>query len=178
MTQTLPAEYPARTSLDVAFWLLERGARDRAVPDLVRLQYLLFLAQSDYQARHGQPLMPASFVARAGLPMEPNVDRVLRAGIADPWSPEIDPKALEFLEDAWRRYGALPLGGLQRLVSKSQTPEVAKRAEPPKQPTPPCSNGAVELKPLPPGEDVRFTADGRAVTRWKPRRRVEDLRQS
>jgi len=66
----------------------------------------------------------------------------------------------------------------QSPARQPQAPAPVRREETPKRPASPPpvrNNGAVEMKPLPAGEDVRFTADGRAVTRWKPRRRVEEL---
>lgn len=189
------AKKPAsRSALDVAFWLLERAVGDRQAPDLRRLQLLLYLAQAHYAGeRAGAKLMPATFVAEADGPIEPTVALVLANGLQNPWPPELSPEVTAYLQRLWRRYGALPAVALQRLIGTDRvwttalaagagteipvdamqqaylepvkSPHVPTAPARPKQPAPEATGEA--------SSDLRFTADGRAVTRWKPKRRIE-----
>ena len=190
----IPIKPATRSPLDVAFWLLERAVSDRQAPDLRRLRLLLYLAQAHYAGeRSAAKLMPATFVAEADGPVEPTVALVLESGLQNPWSPELSNEVIEFLQRLWRRYGALPAVALQRLIGADRIwtaalsagvgTEIAVDAmqqaylDRPKAARPPEGDGPpVEERPRPTNEptpDVRFTADGRAVTRWMPKRRID-----
>lgn len=187
-----PAAPAAYATADVAFWLLERMAQEGTMPDMQRLHHLLFLAQSEFeQDDPARRLMPACFVQQGDSILEPNLDRLLKGGIVEPWAPQIDPKALTFLEKFWRKHGIVPAAALRHLAIRRAA--AARPAAKPAVPVPAAVPGAAarprhpaakpaaakksfgDLPPLPPGEEVRFTGDGRAVTRWRPKRRVEDL---
>jgi hypothetical protein len=187
MTAIEPAAPAAFATADVAFWLLERMAQEGTQPDMARLHHLLFLAQCEF-AEEGVPgkLMPACFVQSGDSVIEPNLDRLLKGGIVEPWAPQIEPHALSFLERFWRRHSVIPAAALRHLAVRKAAagrgpekpaPKMAAKPAPAK----PVAKASVpkksfgDLPPLPPGEEVRFTGDGRAVTRWRPKRRVEDL---
>jgi hypothetical protein len=81
----------------------------------------------------------------------------------------------------------VPTGALRSLVERIISPHADARIEAPKPTALPARKPAVaravnaptpepEFRPLPPGEEVRFTGDGRAVTRWRPRRRLQELK--
>jgi hypothetical protein len=186
-----PAAPAAYATADVAFWLLERMAQEGVTPDLQRLHHLLFLAQSEFETVDaGRRLMPACFVQQGDSILEPNLDRLLKGGIVEPWAPQVDPAALTFLEKFWRKHGIIPAVALRHLAVRraaAARPPAKPAAPPPPdlpdhktRPRPAAKLSAAaksfgDLPPLPPGEEVRFTGDGRAVTRWRPKRRVEDL---
>lgn len=183
-----------RSPLDVAFWLLERAVSERQAPDLRRLRLLLYLAQAHYAGeRSGAKLMPATFVADADGPIEPTVALALESGLQDPWPPELSDEVVEFLQRLWRRYGALPAVALRRLINADRIWAAAlaagtgteitvdamqqayldrpKTIRPPETPSPPAEERPLSAKE--PAPDLRFTADGRAVTRWTPKRRID-----
>ena len=176
-----------RTGLDVAFWLLERAMLDGAEFSLPRLRWLLYLAQSEFAEDYGgRKLMPATFLALDDGPLEPTIDRVLSSGLNTPWSPEIDDPARRFLDSFWNKRNMLPTPALQRLARADNAYQVAIKKAPRSEIdfAGPVSRALPRLDPvaaLPPppdkppidGGDVRFTGDGRAVTRWQPRRRIE-----
>lgn len=66
------------------------------------------------------------------------------------------------------RTGSLPLGRTFR----SQTPAAKTPGANPAPPQPEPSTGHLRAAP-PDSQEIRFTADGRSVTRWKPKRRVD-----
>lgn len=183
-----------RSPLDVAFWLLERAVSERQAPDLRRLRLLLYLAQAHYAGeRSGAKLMPATFVAETDGPVEPTIALVLESGLQDPWSPQLADPIVDFLQRFWRRYGALPAVALQRLIGADRIwtaalaagagteitvdamqqayldrPKTARRRDE--------TAPSAEEQPRPakePTPDLQFTADGRAVTRWRPKRRID-----
>jgi uncharacterized phage-associated protein len=183
----------APTSLDVALWLLERGAADGKPPSAERLRWLLYLAQARFAAaNNGHKLMPACFVAATDGPIEPTVARTLTAGLAEPWAPELAEDARRYLEQFWRGFGALPETALRRLIAGDETWRRALAygagaeidfATSPREATGAlrartAAAGAASGKMLQreektAGDELRFTADGRLVTRWKPKRRLD-----
>jgi hypothetical protein len=184
MDGNLPA---TRSAFDIAFRLLELAfaANDALSPR--KLRFLMYLAQTEFAARHdGEVLMPAVFVRAADGPEEPNVAAALAAGIARPWSPTLAPRVEDFLQSFWHRFGRLPTMALERLAAsdpvKSAPP---KPVRPPKAPvaTPAARPmelrhepaGETPLRPIPEGSMLGFTADGRAVSRWRPKRRIDSV---
>ncbi len=206
----------ARSGLDIAFWLLERGAGDRSAFGLPKLRWLLYLAQAHYAGQfNGDKLMPATFTAAPDGPIEPTLTLVLQSGLQNPWPPALASDVVQFLDGFWKQFGALPQVALQRIIStdavwretlergagseilhadlvlayrKSAKPPEAPVARPALKVVPQAATAALKPrtkkakaadpdewdKPLPPlggdPKEVRFTADGRAVTRWRPKR--------
>lgn len=168
----VPGASPAaRSCLDVAIWFLVRAANERRQLPMQKLQLLLYLAQNAYEARNGGGLlMPAAFVAGEQGPSEPNVALALECGLAAPPEPQIDAGAEPVLAAIWRQYAALPAEALLRVVRNA----AAKASPPPVPDTSAPEDGAGEGAPKPrTHRDLRFTGDGRLVTRWMPRRRLQ-----
>ncbi|MBK8176416.1 MAG: hypothetical protein IPK66_14450 [Rhodospirillales bacterium] len=110
-----------KTAFAIAFWFCDRARLMDEMMQPMKLQQLLFLAQSRYAAVHGgRALMPAIFVADELGPLEPNVHAAFSRG-----RPAVDineplPVAVEaVIEDVWRRYGRLATNALLRLTTQS-----------------------------------------------------------
>ncbi len=176
-----------RSALDVAAWFDQRAARDGARLAPVRLQRLLYFAQGFYAARHdGRRLMPAVFVAGELGPIEPNLYLILENGL--PEIPAVTPtdEVAAFLEDVWHYLGAKSIEDLDRqLAADSAYVAAANRGKNAeitlREMALACRRlgsgaarpgGAGEAAP-PADQEVRFTADGRSVTKWVPKRRVD-----
>ena len=57
---------------EIAFWFSDRALNDNEYLQPIKLQYLMFLAQSYYAvAYEGKRLVPAIFVAEVVGPIEP-----------------------------------------------------------------------------------------------------------
>jgi hypothetical protein len=158
-------------------------------------ELLLYFAQATYAGAHnGRQLMPGVFLAGKDGPYEPNIAVALECGLTNPPEPAIAADAVPLLGALWRQYGVLPMAALHRVAQKdgvfpaalergvnSEIELVAMRkaygikqqaaettARPKKDSPAQASN-----KPQRPETDLRFTGDGRLVTRWAPRRRIE-----
>ena len=95
-----------RSTLDVALWLVSRAdsAGERLQPQ--KLQRLLYLAQAHYAGHHeGAKLMPATLLATAHGPLEPNVYHVFHGGPPPMQMANPNPAVEEFLMGLWDRYG-------------------------------------------------------------------------
>lgn len=192
-----PKTPATRSAFDVAFWLLERAFGAKSALSQRKLRLLLYVAQGQFAAHHeGRALMPACFVAETDGPDEPNLSLALNAGIAQPWHPELSGVAASFLDEFWLQYGALPLAALERLVAAdgvwkavlTDTPgsvitlerlaEGYKPRPKPVQTAPvePAPKPVRQAPPAPTGNPaiVGFTGDGRTVTRWRPKRTVQE----
>jgi uncharacterized phage-associated protein len=113
----------ARTTFDVAVWLLDRARADDIHLPLQKLHRLLFIAQAAYAGRAeetGGLLMPAVFVADALGPIEPNLERLMVDGRPEELPAEtLSRGAADFLEDVWRRFAHMPAERLNGLVAKN-----------------------------------------------------------
>ncbi|MBM3507785.1 MAG: hypothetical protein FJX64_08740 [Alphaproteobacteria bacterium] len=108
----------ARSTLDVALWLVARAdsAGEKLQPQ--KLQRLLYLAQAHYAGSHeGQKLMPAVFLATELGPLEPNIYYLFQSG--EPKMVYADPAATveEFLMGLWDRYGPRPAEDLLTTIA-------------------------------------------------------------
>lgn len=105
------------STIDVAFWFLDRASSEDSYIQAQKLQRLLYIAQGCYAQEHyGRKLMPATFVTHDLGPVEPNVYRVFEAG-----RPQIDciapaAEVQDFLERVWRRFGGHPVERLNAMV--------------------------------------------------------------
>jgi uncharacterized phage-associated protein len=164
------ASCAVETTVDIAFWFLNRASAEDSYLQAQKLQRLLYLAQGCYaQENYGRKLMPATFVTHDMGPVEPNVYRMFEAG-----RPQIEyvPPAAEvqdFLERVWRRFAIHPTerlnafvtaqaayrkaatGGMGEEIPHEALAEAFKTPEQKKEPT------------------LR-TPDGRRVTKWLPSR--------
>lgn len=109
----------ADSCFDVAIWFLDRAVADGEYLQPQKLQRLMFLAQAYYGvARHGEKLMPATFVAASEGPIEPTIFRALERG-----RPLIDVRPLEehvqhLLDSVWRQFGAHSVDYLNKLIQR------------------------------------------------------------
>ncbi len=184
-----------RSALDVAVWFEARAEQGgfRLAP--LKLQALLYLAQATYAgAKDGRRLMPSLFVAGPVGPVEPNLYVILELGLPNivPATPSREVEAC--LSHIWRRFGRLSAADLGRLIEAdgqgaNRLNEVKNREIPLSEmaavyrrlcgagevPTddPPPAPAAQPPSLVPPDDQpIRFTADGRSVTKWRPKRRV------
>ncbi len=113
----------ARTSFDVAVWLLDRARADDMHLPLQKLHRLLFIAQAAYAGRAGETgalLMPAVFVADELGPIEPNLERLMVDGRPEELPADtLSRAAADFMEDIWRRFAHMPAERLNGLVAKN-----------------------------------------------------------
>jgi uncharacterized phage-associated protein len=173
-----------RSSLDAALWLLARADAARAPLSARKLQQLLYLAQALYAGRaNGAKLMPATFLASEQGPIEPTVLVALDAGLSVMPKPMVSRSSAAVLEIVWREYGEQTTVQLGRLISADGlwrttldravngeiTAEAMRRAYAPARPAAPgMASTRSSTESL-----IRFTGDGRMVTKWAPKRRVE-----
>jgi uncharacterized phage-associated protein len=182
----------ARSGLDVALWFLMRASEERQQLSMPKLQLLLYFAQATYAGAHTErQLMPGVFLAGAEGPYEPTVAVALECGLSNPPEPIIAADAAPLLRALWRQYGALPAAALHRVIVKdgvwkaalergvnSEIEPAAMRkgyASKPEAGSQPRKETPTKApsKAQRPETDLRFTGDGRLVTRWAPRRRIE-----
>jgi uncharacterized phage-associated protein len=199
MTKSAPANHrlapAARSGLDVALWFLIRASEERQQLSMPKLQLLLYFAQATYAgARDGRQLMPGIFLAGEDGPYEPNVAVALECGLANPPEPTMAADVEPLLRALWRQYGALPTAALHRVAANDgvwhATLERGVNAEieftamrkaygikPPAEEATTRQKRDIAAKAASKPErletDLRFTGDGRLVTRWAPRRRIE-----
>jgi uncharacterized phage-associated protein len=183
MTRSPSAVPAVRSSLDVALWLSQRAEAANSTLSARKLQQLMYLAQALYVGRSGgAKLMPATFLASEQGPVEPTVLIALDAGLAVTPQPMVSKAARAVLEVVWHEYGAQSSVQLGRLIAADSlwratferganseiTPEAMRRAYAPARP-------AEQMAPKRASTEnaVRFTADGRMVLKWAPKRRVE-----
>lgn len=116
------------STFDVVVWFTDRALNDGEYLQPIKLHRLLYLAQAYYSvAFRGQKLMPATFVAEEGGPVEPDVWRVYASG--RPYIESVPPpeRVEQFLDSLWRRFGSHSADYLSRMVS-AQTPYQDARA--------------------------------------------------
>lgn len=158
------------TTIDVAFWFLNRASAEDSYLQAQKLQRLLYLAQGCYaQENYGRKLMPATFVTHDMGPVEPNVYRMFESGRPPidyvPPPAEID----DFLQRMWRRFAIHPVERLNALVIGQAAYRKA------------VSGGMGEeirhddmiesfKTPEQQQEKTIRTEDGRRVTKWIPSR--------
>ncbi|HUN51820.1 MAG TPA: hypothetical protein VMU42_11910 [Candidatus Sulfotelmatobacter sp.] len=192
----------ARSGLDVALWFLIRASEERQRVPMEKLQLLLYLAAATFIAKHdGRHLLPGQFVAGAAGPYEPTVALALECGLNNPPQPSIAPEAEPLLLALWNQYGAMPTAALARIAGndgvwqtalqrgagspidtaalrqaygakRSGTAKASAKGDKAEKAAAPA-NKAKAAATARPEADLRFTGDGRLVTRWAPRRRIE-----
>ena len=63
-----------RSTMDVALWMHFRAESAGEILKSQKLQRMLYLSQAHYAGEHGgAKLLPATFLATEGGPMEPNI---------------------------------------------------------------------------------------------------------
>ena len=105
------------STFDIAHWFLQRGELNRTYVSPLKLQRLLYLAQSHYAGQHdGAPLMPSLFVVSKVGPLEPNLYRAIEHEPPKVSVRDLPEEITAFVESIWRNYGVCPIGALNRLV--------------------------------------------------------------
>jgi len=119
----------ARTTLDIAIWLLDRARADDCHLPFQKLQRLLYVAQSLFAAQTGGMLMPAVFLAEENGPIEPNIQRSLGGGRPRDVIIEAPSRQVrDFLETIWQRFGSMPAERLNGYVAKNAAYAAAREA--------------------------------------------------
>jgi uncharacterized phage-associated protein len=190
-----------RSTLDIVLWYEKKAVSAATDLPPQNLQKLLYLSQTLYAARHeGAKMMPATFLATSAGPIEPDVFLILEQGISEiePVVPSESVKVI--LEEVWDTCGALSIEQLDHMLAYDTAFKAASARERNSEilidematsfqsglriaemqdeegTFPDGSSFRPEHKSLDaaPSEaqEVRFTADGRSVTRWTPKRKV------
>ena len=158
-----------RSTLDVAFWFVDRADSLGAELSDRKLQALLYLAQLEYAAAHeGRKLMPATFLAAESGPFEPTIYHIFQEGRPRLVTALPPPRVDAFLADMWRRFGALgdeALGTMAREDSYYRRAFAVERLAEIVFPVAMPKTGA---KSPPGGERSVRTTDGRVATKWTP----------
>ena len=121
-------EAPAASSL-VSKWFISRAQSDASRPlDNLKLQKLLYLAQSRYQFEHHTPLLKERFLAWKHGPVVRTVwaecnefgDRPIRMDLAvdGPWN-DLAPDIVDVLDGVWEEFGALSGWDLRQLTHRA-----------------------------------------------------------
>lgn len=167
----------ARTTLDVALWLMARAesAGERLQPQ--KLQRLLYLAQAHYAVNNqGQKLMPATFLATEVGPLEPNVYYLFQQGAPSLVYADPSPIVEEFLMGLWDRYGNRPAEDLLTTIASDGAYALALKGGRNTEITLEIlqagygGKSAVKVKggAKPAAEPSYWTADGKRATKWIP----------
>jgi len=191
-----------RSTFDIVAWIEERGGDagiDLKGPLLMKL---LYLCQAVYASEHNEAkLMPATFLATGAGPIEPDIFLALEQGIglSDPVAPSdhveevllavwgtCSSKSAEELDDFLKTDKAFNeaikrgrnseirvsematayTGGVSTFIGKTKATKFPDGS--------PYKATHSNLDAVPSeNQEVRFTADGRSVTRWEPKKRVK-----
>ncbi len=189
-----------RSTFDIVAWFEEQRSHSEAPLNSPTLMKLLYLSQAVYAAEHNSAkLMPATFLATEAGPIEPDLFIGMEHGVSleDPVSPADHVEAVlmavwqSFADDADNldktimsdhaiaeakkkgRNSEIQIedmtasypGGLSAFVDQEQVNKF-----------PDGSHYDVKhsnLDAVPSeNQEVRFTADGRSVTKWAPKKRI------
>ncbi len=188
----------ARSTYDILAWLKARDWPSGPVDAPAHAIRLLYLAQALYAAGNRQrKLMPATFLATVAGPMEPDIYLALESGvkISRPLKPSAEVEAfLVSFYNAFRDFGKVELDivlekdtALRTAIARGRNSEItqADMASAYSKGVPVVTgetqrlargmdgSGRSDLDAAPNAkQEVRFTADGRSVTRWMPKRRI------
>ncbi len=190
-----------RSTFDIVAWLEERSAQTGAVLKPPYLMKMLYLSQVVYASEHnGAKLMPATFLSTDAGPIEPDLFLALEQGIAldNAVSPADHVEAV--LLAVWEAYGKAKPEELGKALSSDTAIRAASKRgrnseillDEMKAAYPgglSAFKGQSRVSQFPDGspynvkhsnldavpadnQEVRFTADGRSVTRWMPKKRI------
>lgn len=109
----------ADSGFDVAVWFLDRAIADGEYLQPQKMQRLLFLAQAYYGvARHGEKLMPVTFVAGSDGPFEPTLYRMFERGRPAIETRMLDEHVVHVLDSVWRQFGPHSIDHLNKLIAR------------------------------------------------------------
>ncbi|WP_373085338.1 hypothetical protein [Sneathiella sp.] len=195
--------HPAsRSTFDILFRLTAIARADDRPLETAFLLKLLYLCQAAYAAKNGRrKLMPATFLSTAVGPIEPDIFLVLKGGFKFQDAVELDREVETFLKSIWRACKDKTLTELDLMLSEDTAISAAAArgrnseitleemaaayknglprrltekggAKFPDGTTYKAARPNLDAAPTP-TQEIRFTADGRSVTKWTPSRRVE-----
>jgi len=105
------------SSLDVAYWFIDRAEQDNLYLENEKLQHLLFLSQKLYaQENDRQMLMPCLFLCDEQGFFEPTLKKIFTQGRPFMRLAPLDSAISEFLENIWHKYGTLSVTEFKRVV--------------------------------------------------------------
>ena len=190
-----------RSTFDVLYWLQAKAWASSHASEIPCLLKLLYLCQAAYAAGHNQKkLMPATFLATEAGPIEPDIFLAMESGFspkkAVPPSPEVEMLLTSIWEsckdksqmelDLVLSHDTAIMAAKSRgrnseimlaemaaaykngLLTGKSIPAPASRQDSAKMQT-----GRSNLEAAPNStQEIRFTADGRSVTKWVPSRRL------
>ncbi|TNE40055.1 MAG: hypothetical protein EP348_02745 [Alphaproteobacteria bacterium] len=195
-----------RSTFDILHWMTARAASSGRKLDKAFILKMLYLCQAFYGAVHDRrKLMPATFLATGAGPIEPDVYLALENNFV--LSEAVAPSAEveKFLSSVWGMFQDRSADELDMVLSKDTALAAAKArgrnseirleemAKTYKNGFPSSfaedsafastrkefETGRSNLEAAPnSAQEVRFTADGRSVTKWTPSRRVVTRRPS
>ena len=117
---------------EVAFWLLDRALDDGEYLQPQKMHRIMFLCFAYFAAaHHGRKLMPATFVASADGPLEPNIYKAFENDRPFLNIKPLKDEALEVCDSVWRRFGHHSVEKLNKAL-KSHPPYEAAFNEGPK----------------------------------------------
>jgi len=190
-----------RSSFDILYWLKAKSQKSGRAVDPVFQIKLLYFGQAVHAAVHGgEKLMPATFLATDVGPIEPDIFLVLEQGFTLNAAVALAPSAEETVSSIWQvcrdktmteidlilshdpaMKAALSRGRNSEILLSDMAkayqdgwPALADKEAFNKFP----DGTAFEvnrstLKAVPTArQEVRFTADGRSVTKWIPAKRI------
>ena len=167
------ASSAVESTIDIAFWFLNRASAEDSYLQPHKLQRLLYLAQGYYAQEHyGRKLMPATFVVHDLGPIEPNVFRLFEEGrpsivfVAPP--PEVE----DFLERIWRRFNGHAVDRLNAMILEQPAYKTAVLAGEGEEIPFAAMQETFKIKEKEKAETTVRTADGRTVEKWIPTRAV------
>jgi uncharacterized phage-associated protein len=190
-----------RSTFDVVTWLEAKAGQDNIELEPSTLMQLIYLSQAIYAAENKKAkLMPATFLATEVGPIEPDLFLALEHGVAISENVAPSQQVEEVLIGVWDAFiengdealaellsadialknarkrgrnsevlvgemaGAYP-GGLETLNGNGLVSKFPDGS--------PYNAGHSNLDAAPtPSQEVRFTADGRSVTRWVPKKKM------
>lgn len=191
-----------RSTFDVVAWIEERGSEADIDLNGPVLMKLLYLCQAVYASEHNEAkLMPATFLATGAGPIEPDIFLALEQGVGlrEPVAPAdhveevllavwstCSSKSVDELDELLKSDMAFNeamkrgrnseirvtemassfTGGVSTFVGKTQVSKFPDGS--------PYKSTHSNLDAVPAeNQEVRFTADGRSVTRWEPKKRIK-----
>lgn len=190
-----------RSTFDVVAWLEERGRQTDAALNSPSLMKLLYLCQAVYASEHKlAKLMPTTFLATDAGPIEPDIFIAMEHGVSleDPVSPSDHVE--EVLVAVWQAMMDDEAEKLDQVIGvdtaiakakkKGRNSEILVKDMAAAYPGGLSAfQGQSQVNKFPDGshydvkhsnldavpsesQEVRFTADGRSVTKWVPKKRI------
>ncbi|MBL4908263.1 MAG: hypothetical protein JKX94_12480 [Sneathiella sp.] len=191
-----------RSTFDIVAWLEERGAQSSVPLNSPTLMKLLYLSQAIYASEHNMAkLMPATFLATDAGPIEPDLFIAMEHGVSldDPVSPSDHVE--EVLLAIWQCHVEKSAEEFEKITHSdtaiAKAKEKGRNSEILVKDMAEAYSGGISAflgqglaNKFPDGttydvkhsnldavpsenQEVRFTADGRSVTKWVPKRRIK-----